>query len=240
MKRIGMLTLGFIFIIATTGFCQCDYDFQNQVCIGDSDYDCDVDGTDAAVFKSHFGRHEYDNPCPPDGPAPVSKTGQTLCYNDQGIQRDCTGTGEDGEHQKGVAYPNPRFTDNGNGTITDKLTGLLWLKNADCFGARTWNQALSDCNGLASGQCGITDGSEAGSWRLANIDELLSLVDRSQIAPSLTSGHPFIAVRSENYWSSTTSLFNTNHAWFVWFGDGFSDFDPKAGSGYVWPVRGGR
>ena len=36
--------------------------------------------------------------------------------------------------KKGVAWPNPRFTDNGNGTVTDNLTGLIWLKNANCFG----------------------------------------------------------------------------------------------------------
>jgi hypothetical protein len=32
----------------------------------------------------------------------------------------------------GVAWPNPRFTDNSDGTVTDNLTGLIWLKNANC------------------------------------------------------------------------------------------------------------
>ena len=47
-------------------------------------------------------------------------------------------TGSDGDLQKGVAWPNPRFTDNANGTVTDNLTGLIWLKNANCFGRPVW------------------------------------------------------------------------------------------------------
>ena len=57
-------------------------------------------------------------------PAPVPKTGQTVSY----------ATGDDGDLQKGVAWPDPRFTDNSDGTVTDNLTGLIWLKNANCFG----------------------------------------------------------------------------------------------------------
>ena len=60
-------------------------------------------------------------------PAPVEDTGQTGCWDAGGTPRDCTGTGEDGEHQAGVEWPTPRFTDNGDGTVTDNLTGLDWL-----------------------------------------------------------------------------------------------------------------
>ena len=77
-------------------------------------------------------------------PARVPKTGQTQCY-DASAAIDCAGTGQDGAFQKGVAWPNPRFTDNSNGTVTDNLTGLIWLKNANCFGSnRLWATALSD------------------------------------------------------------------------------------------------
>ena len=50
----------------------------------------------------------------------------------------------------------------GKGTVTDNLTRLIWLKNANAFGVRTWEQALSDANTLASGSAGLTDGSVAG------------------------------------------------------------------------------
>jgi len=46
------------------------------------------------------------------------------------------------------AWTGVRFTDNGDGTVTDNLTALIWLKNADCFGTRVWADALSDCNNL--------------------------------------------------------------------------------------------
>ena len=64
----------------------------------------------------------------------------------------------------GVEWPNPRFTDNLDGTATDNLTGLIWLKDANCFGPRTWSDALSVCNGLADGSCWLTDGSDAGDF----------------------------------------------------------------------------
>ena len=74
----------------------------------------------------------------------VAITGQTLCYDSLGDDVSCAGTGQDGQLRPGVAWPNPRFTDNNNGTVTDNLTGLMWLKDANCFGLRTWAQALSD------------------------------------------------------------------------------------------------
>ena len=198
-------------------------------CKGLADYDSDVDADDVVEFLNHFGRFQFNNPCPPDGPAPVGKTGQLTSY----------GTGDDGDLEKGVEWPNPRFTDNGDGTITDKLTGLLWLKNANCFEVRTWDQALLDCNGLATGLCGLTDGSIPGDWRLPNIDELLSLIDRSQISPALPLGNPFTGLEASQYWSSTTSVYDTSYAWYVWLDDGFSDFDFKIDGGYLWPVKGG-
>ena len=73
--------------------------------------------------------------------APVPRTGQTTTY----------AAGDDGSFQKGVELPTPRFTDNGNGTITDNLTGLIWLKNANCpNGTRHWVTALADVASLNS------------------------------------------------------------------------------------------
>lgn len=62
------------------------------------------------------------------GTVDLPQTGQKTCYDTSGNVIPCTGTGQDGEIQAGVPWPSPRFTDNGNGTVTDKLTGLMWLK----------------------------------------------------------------------------------------------------------------
>ena len=133
----------------------------------------------------------------------------------------------------------PRFTDNGNGTVTDNLTGLIWLKNANCFGQRNWTTALNDCNALAHGQCDLTDNSSAGDWRLPNVKELESLIDFGESNPALPSGHPFSAVQSSYYWSSTTYAGSTDCAWSALMYHGFVYSIVTSDIYDVWPVRGG-
>ena len=171
----------------------------------------------------------------------LPQTGQTTCYDVSGNVIDCVGTGQDGNVQAGVAWPEPRFVDNGDGTITDYLTGLIWLKNANCFGSRTWAQALWSCNTLATGACGLTDGSVAGDWRLPNVVELESLVNAG-VANSATwlNAHGFTGVQSASYWSASTFAISTSHAWVVSMNSGVLSGGGKAYSYYVWSVRGGQ
>jgi hypothetical protein len=161
--------------------------------------------------------------------APVPKTGQTTSY----------GAGDDGTWQKGVAWPAPRFTDNGNGTVTDKLTGLIWLKNANAFGQRTRDQALSDANSLASGSADLTDGSKAGDWRLANVRELQSLLNYGTYGPALPAGHPFTGVQSSTYWSSTNFGDILTYGWVVSIGYGTMSSNLITNTRPVWCVRDG-
>lgn len=169
---------------------------------------------------------------PPEGVEKswVPKTGSTINNN----------AGEDGDLQKGITWPNPRFTDNGDGTVTDNLTCLIWTQDADIAdGTRTWSDALTDCNSLASGSQGLTDGSMAGDWRLPNVRELSSLIDFSQFNPSLPSGHPFMGVQQDSYWSSTIfAVLALPSAWQVDFGNGSVDASLKDDSHFVWCVRG--
>lgn len=168
-------------------------------------------------------------------------TGQTKCYDTAGTEITCTGTGQDGDKQKGAALASPRFTDNLNGTATDNLTRLVWLKDTTCFGLQViWATAITNANNLASGACGLTDSSTAGQWRLPNRKELQSLVDRSRSNLALPAGHPFMGVQGDYYWSSSTYAGNTVDAWLVgmYFGDVYNY--SKSLFGYVWPVRGGQ
>jgi len=174
--------------------------------------------------------------------AGVPKTGQTTAYP--------PGNRDDGDLEKGVAWPIPRFTDNGNGTVTDNLTGLIWLKNANCTdtvgsivkstGTLTWTNALTWSNNLASGDCGLSDSSSAGEWRLPNMRELYSLIDFSQYNPPLPNDRPFENVESDYYWSSTTDEHEPAKAWYVYLVKGDVLYDPKTYGYYVWPVRGGQ
>jgi hypothetical protein len=175
----------------------------------------------------------------------LAATGQNVCYNAAGTVITCAGTGQDGEYQLGTTA-SPRFTDNSDGTITDNLTGLIWLQNANCAAtlggvAKTttlvWADALTWSNNLASGSCGLTDGSVAGDWRLPNRRELLSLVDYQNSNPSLPSGHPFTSVVSDNYCSSTTRVGTPANAWNVNFNTGDTSNITKTTNVYVWPVR---
>ena len=176
----------------------------------------------------------------------VAQTGQRKCWvldmkEQSGVREiPCAGTGQDGELQAGVPWPDPRFTDNGDGTVTDNLTGLIWLKNANPFGTRTWEQALKDCGKLASGSYGLTDDSKPGDWRLPNINELRSLEDYGQHTPALPEGHPFTNVRQSLCWSSTTVSSAPNLARFLFVGIGSCVWDHKSVLMGVWPVKGGR
>jgi hypothetical protein len=168
--------------------------------------------------------------------APVAKTGQTTSY----------AAGDDGDLEKSVAWPSPRFTDNGNGTVTDNLTRLIWLKNANAFGTKNWADALNAANNLKSGDLGtgLTDGSKAGDWRLPNVRELQSLVDYGRYYTALPADHPFTGVPwGSYYWSSTT--FSADPQIDAAFdvalgGNGIADPVDKNEEDYVLCVRGGK
>jgi len=148
---------------------------------------------------------------PGDKMASLPRTGQLTSY----------ASGDDYSAQKGVAWPGQRFTDNADGTVTDHLTGLVWLKNAGCFSPTNWSAALTAANQLASGACGLTDGSTAGTWRMPNANELESLVDVSQVGPAVSAGHPFTNIDlSSAYWTSTTYMALTSNAMAIRLSDG--------------------
>ena len=171
----------------------------------------------------------------------LPRTGQTKCYDATGKDIVCTGTGQDGELRAGVAIPVPRFKDNGDGTVTDKVTGLIWLKNANCFGYKLWLDALNTASTLANGACGLADGSKSGDWRLPNRNELMSIIDNSKVAPALQLGHPFVNVLNDTYWTSSTFTGNTATAWYLTLSNGFSNYYSKTnGYYYTWPVRAGQ
>ncbi len=156
---------------------------------------------------------------------PIAKTGQTTEYR----------SGDDGTYQKGIASPSPRFTDNSDGTVTDNLTGLMWVKKANLAGAMTWSDALDYANNLSLGGEGCD--SFCTDWRMPNRSELESLLDFSNSNPALPSGHPFTNL-TNYFWSSTTYASTTKLVWLV-HPNGYWVTYNKASNYFVLPVRGG-
>ena len=156
----------------------------------------------------------------------LPKTGHTTCYDTAGTVIGCAGTGQDGDIQAGVDWPSQQFVDNGDGTVTDKLTGLEWTKDANTAGTgKTWQQALDFVKTLNTG--GHRD------WRLPNRRELRSL--------NFSQTHPFTNLQLVfYYWSSTSCANKTNYAWLKLLFDGSILYYDKSQRGFVWPVRAGQ
>jgi Protein of unknown function (DUF1566)/Carboxypeptidase regulatory-like domain len=143
----------------------------------------------------------------------LPRTGQTTSYV----------SGDDGSQLKGCHVASVRFVDNQDGTVTDHLTDLIWLKDASCLPPALWTDAIAEVNQLASGSCGLSDGSTAGKWRMPNLNELESLIDVSANKPALNAGNPFINVSNGIYWSSTSyfgSAGGSPQAWTIRLDDG--------------------
>lgn len=69
-----------------------------------------------------------------------------------------------------------RIVDCGNGTVTDMVTGAVWLPDAACAGPLDWWDAHEFARKLEDGQCGLSDRSQAGDWRLPTLWEVEELV----------------------------------------------------------------
>ncbi|MBF0239473.1 MAG: DUF1566 domain-containing protein [SAR324 cluster bacterium] len=122
------------------------------------------------------------------------------------------------------------YTDNGNGSIADTSTGLMWQKEDD-NSTRTWEAALSYCEALSLGS--QTD------WRLPNVRELASIVDAATHSPAINSTY-FPNTNSSGYWSSSSNAYDSSYAWYVHFSYGDVGYYFKSNtSSYVRCVRGG-
>lgn len=201
--------------------------------------------------------------------AGLLETGQTNCWprNDASTPvpfAPCAGTGEDGELLRGAAL---QYVDNGDGTITDLKTSLMWeklyndnsvLHDYDNF-SYLWEGAFKKVDDLnADNFAGHSD------WRLPNIRELDSLVvfdlpsysvnvvavdpafgtlcSDSQVTCIEGQVEPCSCTKNAAYWSSTTSeqtAVSAASAWVVDFSNGTRSVQPKSTYRYVRAVRGG-
>ena len=148
-----------------------------------------------------------------------------------------------------------RYVDCGNGTVTDTVTGLTWLKNANCFGKLSYAHANDAAAGLKDGDCSLTDNSRPGDWRLPTEGEWEATVEQAR--DDLSCGSPmltdipgtgcyaagskaFTDVKPDNYWSSTAFENAPGAAQNMNLSSGTGSVNGKTATHYVWPVRGGQ
>ncbi len=135
-----------------------------------------------------------------------------------------------------------RFVDNGDGTVTDRKTGLMWIKNGwriEFLAAVNWHAALKKCVGFRAGN--HTD------WRLPTVAEWRSLVDRSVSYPALVEPNPFENIISHMpYWSRSeyaygekpaTGRVGTRDSYTVMLYSGSFNHQRKTERAFILPVR---
>jgi hypothetical protein len=137
--------------------------------------------------------------------------------------------------------PDSRFSDNGDGTVSDTGTGLMWkqcaegLSGAGCTSGSaatfTWQGALR--------RAADTDYAGQTDWRLPNKNELESLVERRCYNPAINVAY-LPNTPSAPFWSSSPSVSHADRAWSVYFSNGYVTFYPKGYAFYVRLVRAGQ
>ena len=128
----------------------------------------------------------------------------------------------------GLSLLHADFTKTGD-IVKDSVSHLEWQDDA-VGPIMLWESAITHCEALSLG--GHSD------WRVPNLNELKSIVDRSKVNPAIVNG--FDNTSSNYYWSSTTYENNKRNAWIVYFYYGKVDYNPKNDEYYVRCVRDGQ
>jgi len=128
------------------------------------------------------------------------------------------------------SYLSADFTKSGE-VVTDSTTGLMWQDNGDTNSKkRTWQEAIDYCEAL--------DLEDYNDWRLPNINELKTIIDRSKSNPSIVDG--FDNIGSNYYWSSSSELGDSHFAWMIEYYVGRVETYYKDSDLYVRCVRDGQ
>ena len=179
----------------------------------------------------------------------LKKTGQVEGYDELGEKAYHQSIKDDGYYQSGVT---PQYSrDDGNNTVTDHIIGLMWADDSDASSVRkqwlttdNYNTCKADNNDSA---CFDTDGDTAveyckglnlgefDDWRLPTIEELMYIVDRAKIEPSMNN--IFENVASNDYWSFSTFVDHKQYGWYTNFSHGIDGWDNKSSKYHVRCVR---
>jgi len=172
----------------------------------------------------------------------TAPTAASAVYLPQSGQTTSFAAGDDGDIRAGVAWPSPRYVDNNDGTISDNLTGLMWLQDANCFGSQSWFGGLATVAAFNTnpGAYACRDYTAShGDWRMPNINELATfwtIAPGGTSFPAMIQGLGFTRVQSGYYLSSTMNAGNPFYPWGIYFGG--NSYLTSSGGEFLWPVRG--
>src|SRR2546427_2511051 len=115
---------------------------------------------------------------------PLPATGQTTCGDSSGTVITCAGTGQDGDLQEGAPLA---YVDNGDGTVTDVNTGLMWEKLSNDGTVHDKDNTYTWANAFAEHVATLNDTRFAGrdDWRLPNVRELQSIANYQDLLPAV-------------------------------------------------------
>jgi hypothetical protein len=146
-------------------------------------------------------------------------------------------TDETQDVQQEQANDTVRFVDNVDGTVLDRNSGLMWLKNA-YYSKRilSWEGSekyIQDMNNEKLPNFGYKN------WRVPTIHDFETLIDKTAFYPALPEGHPFENVQNNFYWTSSKGTDITDFIWIVDIASGNRIFDyvSHCNYRYLWPVR---
>jgi hypothetical protein len=164
----------------------------------------------------------------------VLATGVKTCFDEQGREIECSGSGQDAELGLGRRSKGDRFARLSGETVQDTLTGLVWVRDLSMmpFPMR-WSEALDHVRGLNRERFSGFD-----DWRMPNRRELRSLINHGRRRPALDEDHPFQGLQQTWFWTSTTSAMYPAYAWYVHLAGGRMFWGRKDQFYMLWPVRG--
>jgi Protein of unknown function (DUF1566) len=173
--------------------------------------------------------------------AELPRTGQRTCFDQYGGSIDHTDSGQDGDLQNGRKWPEPRFIDNGDGTVTDHLTDLMWMHDGQCLGEISWPAAMTSGELLnaqkepSSKACDLK--AEYSDWFLPDIRQLETLFNGEEpYLHNWLNSWGFKHIQSDRYWSTTISP-NPYTAWIFRFDSGVAEQAARVESAFVLLAR---
>jgi hypothetical protein len=245
MRKLLVISLsvlvGFVLALLTMQPVQVALGGPGEVCVtrnGDVNADATLDLSDALTVLGHLflgSPTSLPSLCGAGGGGSgLPSTGQTKCWDfnaEEGIwvQVECGQSNCDGQDaQKAAGCSQGRFVDNGDGTVTDTCTNLMWQQDTADVSLDGQvdgpGDSLAWCNAVT--YCETLEFASYDDWRLPNIKELQSIVDYGRTDPCID---PIFEALPEYYWSSSTMQETPDNGWGVGFTNGYVGVRTKTG-----------